>query len=162
MNTSSIRWTNVTWNAIHGCSKVSNGCAHCYAMELSLKRGWTKAAWTIQNEEENVMMKPHKLHEPFTLKEPSRVFVNSMSDMFHRTVSDWYRAAMWCVMLATPQHTYQILTKRTEARARPNDGSATEQPHGATPPARQRCAAGTRCRSTHTQHPTRHRGVFCI
>ncbi len=114
MQESSIRWTKVTWNAIHGCSKVSNGCKHCYAMTLSLKNGWTKTDWTVPNESDNVMMKPHKLHEPYLLKTPSRVFVNSMSDMFHRTIPDWYRAVMWAVMLDTPQHTYQILTKRAE------------------------------------------------
>lgn len=114
MQKSSIRWTTVTWNAIHGCSKVTDGCKHCYAMTLSLKNGWTKKDWTVPNEADNVLMKPHKLHEPFLLKQPSRVFVNSMSDMFHRSIPDWYRAVMWAVMLATPQHTYQVLTKRAQ------------------------------------------------
>lgn len=115
MNISAISWTNRTWNFIHGCSKVSEGCQFCYAMTLSLKRGWTHKAWTVPNEADNVLMKPHKLHEPYTLKEPQRIFVNSMSDMFHRQVPDWYKAAGFCVMLDTPQHIYQILTKRPDA-----------------------------------------------
>lgn len=114
MQESKISWTMVTWNPISGCSKVSDGCKFCYAMELSLRRGWTTKPWTKQNEEENVVMKPHKLHEPYKLKEPSRVFTNSMSDMFHDVLPDWYVAAMFCVMLDLPQHTFQVLTKRPE------------------------------------------------
>lgn len=117
MNKTAISWSNRTWNSIHGCSKVSDGCKHCYAMTLSLKNGWTKHDWTVQHESENVLMKPHKLHEPYTLTEPQRVFTNSMSDMFHRAVPDWYRAAMFCVMLDLPQHVFQVLTKRSEALA---------------------------------------------
>lgn len=115
MQKSIISWTNHTWNPTHGCSKVSDGCKFCYAMTLSLKRGWTSKPWTIQNEEENVLLKPHKLAEPYTVKEASaRIFVNSMSDLFHRVIPDWYRAAIFNVMLDTPQFVYQILTKRPE------------------------------------------------
>lgn len=114
MNLSAISWTDRTWNFIHGCSKVSDGCKFCYAEFLSLKRGWTHEKWTIPNEGINVLMKPHKLGEPYTLKVPQRVFVNSMSDMFHRQIPDWYKAAGFCVMLDTPQHIYQILTKRPD------------------------------------------------
>lgn len=114
MQKSNISWTGSTWNPISGCSKVSDGCKHCYAMTLSLKRGWTTLPWTIQNEEANVVMKPHKLNEPYKLKEPQRVFTNSMSDMFHRVLPDWYIAAMFCVMLDNPQHVFQVLTKRPE------------------------------------------------
>lgn len=114
MQESNISWTNETWNPMHGCSKVSDGCKYCYAMTLSLRRGWTTQPWTIQNEEANVFMKPHKLNEPYKLKEPQRVFVNSMSDMFHRVLPDWYIAAVFCVMLDNPQHVFQVLTKRPE------------------------------------------------
>lgn len=114
MQKSAISWTTQTWNPISGCSKVSDGCAHCYAMKLSNKYGWTTKPWTIQNEAENVVMKPHKLKEPYLLKEPSRIFTNSMSDMFHRVLPDWYVAAMFCVMLDNPQHVFQVLTKRPE------------------------------------------------
>jgi protein gp37 len=112
MNETKISWTNKTWNPTHGCSKVSDGCKYCYAAELSLKRGWTKKAWTIPNERENVLLKPHKLGEPYKLKEPQRVFVNSMSDLFHRSIPDWYRAVVFCIMLDLKQHVFQVLTKR--------------------------------------------------
>lgn len=113
MQKSAISWTTQTWNPASGCSKVSDGCKHCYAATLSEKYGWTTKPWTLQNEDENVVIKPHKLKEPYTLKETSRVFVNSMSDLFHRSIPDWYRAAVFAVMLDTP-HTYQVLTKRPE------------------------------------------------
>ena len=115
MQKSIISWTQQTWNPASGCSKVSDGCKHCYAAALSERYGWTTKPWTIQNEAENVVLKPHKLKEPYLLKEPTRVFVNSMSDQFHRAIPDWYRAAIFCVMLDLPQHTFQILTKRPEA-----------------------------------------------
>jgi protein gp37 len=114
MNESAIAWTSVTWNPVSGCSKVSDGCKNCYAMNLSLKRGWTKKPWTIPNEVENVVLKPHKLREPRNLKKPSKVFVNSMSDLFHRVIPDEYLADIFAVMLDLPQHTFQILTKRPE------------------------------------------------
>lgn len=112
MNESIISWTNRTWNPTHGCSKVSDGCKHCYAMTLSLKYGWTKSDWTLQNEDDNVLMKPHKLKEPYTLKEPQRIFVNSMSDLFHRSIPDWYRAIVFAIMNDLDHHVFQILTKR--------------------------------------------------
>lgn len=115
MQKSIIGWTNQTWNPTFSCSKVSDGCKYCYAETLALKYGHSKSKWTIQNETENVQMKPHKLAEPYALKEPTRIFVNSMSDLFHRVIPDWYRAAVFCVMLSTPQHVYQVLTKRPEA-----------------------------------------------
>ncbi len=115
MQKSIISWTQQTWNAVSGCSKVSDGCKFCYAAAMSKRYGWTTKEWTLQNEDENIVMKPHKLKEPYLLKEPTRVFVNSMSDQFHRTIPDWYRAAIFCVMLDLPQHTFQILTKRADA-----------------------------------------------
>jgi protein gp37 len=117
MNETAISWTNKTWNPTHGCSKISDGCKHCYAMKLSLDRGWTRKPWTQQYERENVLRKPHKLHEPYTLKVPQRIFVNSMSDLFHRAIPDWYRAVIWCVMLDNPHHIFQILTKRSKSPA---------------------------------------------
>lgn len=114
MQDTKISWTNKSWNPTSGCSRVSAGCAHCYAETLSAKYGWTTKPWTQQNEAENVKIKPHKLHEPYGLKEPSRVFTNSMSDLFHRAIPDWYIAAVFAVMLDLPQHTFQVLTKRPE------------------------------------------------
>jgi protein gp37 len=115
MQESIISWTNQTWNPASGCSKVSDGCKFCYAMNLSLRYGWTNKPWTIQNEAENVVIKPHKLHEPYKLGDtPQRVFVNSMSDLGHRVIPDWYRAVVFCIMLDLPQHVFQVLTKRPE------------------------------------------------
>lgn len=117
MQKSAIGWTTRTWNFVHGCSKVSDGCARCYAMELSLKRGWTPKPWTIQNEAENVLMKPHKLVEVYgkDIEAGDRIFVNSMSDMFHHAIPDWYKAVGWALMLSRPDLTFQVLTKRPEA-----------------------------------------------
>lgn len=67
MNETIIRWTDSSWNPVSGCSKVSDGCRFCYAMTISLKFKQTSKPWTIQNEAENVVIKPHKLHEPYTL-----------------------------------------------------------------------------------------------
>lgn len=117
MNQSAISWTTVTWNPVDGCTRVSDGCRNCYAERLSLKNGWTKKPWTKQNETENVLLKTHKLRDPYKLKEPSRVFVNSMSDLFHPLVPDEYRRQIFAVMRDLPQHTFQILTKRPELAA---------------------------------------------
>jgi protein gp37 len=114
MQETAISWTNVTWNPTSGCSKISDGCKHCYAETIALKFGHSAKPWTVPNEEENVLMKPHKLLEPYKLKEPTRIFTNSMSDLFHRAIPDWYRAVVFCVMLDLQQHTFQVLTKRAE------------------------------------------------
>lgn len=117
MNESAISWTKVTWNPVHGCHKVSEGCRNCYAETLSLRRGWTTKPWTKPNAPDNVMLKAHKLREPYRLKEPSRIFVNSMSDLFHRLVPDDYIAQVFQVMVDLPQHTFQVLTKRPQRAA---------------------------------------------
>jgi protein gp37 len=109
---SSIEWTDVSWNPVHGCSKVSPGCDHCYAETLSLRYGHTKKPWEPTNAAENVMLKPHKLKEPLGIKEPSRIFVNSMSDVFHPRVPSAFIDEMWGVMARCQRHTFQILTKR--------------------------------------------------
>lgn len=117
MNKSAISWTTVTWNPVHGCSKISEGCRHCYAETLSLKRGWTTSAWTAPNAAQNIKLQRHKLLEPLKLKEASRIFVNSMSDLFHPLVPDSYIAEIFDVMARCPQHTFQVLTKRPERAA---------------------------------------------
>lgn len=114
MNKTAISWTNRTFNPVSGCSIVSDGCAHCYAMHLSLKRGWTEHKWTQQNEHLNVQLKPHKLTEAYGIEPGERVFVNSMSDLFHRSIPDWYRAAIFAILLDLPANVFQILTKRPE------------------------------------------------
>ena len=113
-----ISWTDETWNPAHGCSKVSAGCDRCYAETLSLRRGWTKLPWIGENAEANVQLKPRKLREPYRYKRPSRVFVNSMSDIFHPQIPDTYLADVFGVMNDLPQHIFQILTKRPRRAAK--------------------------------------------
>ena len=118
MNQTKISWANVTWNPVHGCSKVSAGCDNCYAETLSLRKGFTKLPWTGDNVTENVLLKPHKLRDPYKIKEASRVFVNSMSDLFHPQIPDDYIAKVFDVMCDLPQHVFQVLTKRPRRAAR--------------------------------------------
>lgn len=118
MNQTAISWTDVTWNPVHGCSRVSEGCRNCYAERLSLQKGFTTLPWTKANEQANVLLKPHKLRDPYRLKVPSRIFVNSTSDLFHPVIPDEYRARIFAVMADLQQHTFQILTKRPEGAVR--------------------------------------------
>lgn len=117
MNKTAISWTTATWNPTTGCSKVSEGCRHCYAETISLKFGRSLKPWTAINAAENVIEHPDRLRAPYKLKEPSRIFVNSMSDLFHEMVSPEFRARVFEVMVDLPQHTFQILTKRPELAA---------------------------------------------
>ena len=117
MKKSRISWTSYTWNPVHGCSKVSEGCRHCYAERISLERGFTKKPWTEPNSTDNVLLKPHKLNEPDKIAQPSMIFVNSMSDLFHGMIPDRYIIRVCEVMSRNREHIFQILTKRPE-RAR--------------------------------------------
>ena len=114
MQATNISWTDTTWNPVHGCSRASEGCRNCYAEILSLRYGHTAKPWTKANAVENMQLNPHKLREPYSLKSPSRVFVNSMSDLFHELVPDDYLAQVFAVMSENSQHTFQVLTKRPE------------------------------------------------
>lgn len=113
-----IAWTDETWNPIHGCSRVSAGCDNCYAERLSYERhGWTDEPWTPENASENVTLKSERLEpggdgHPAGYDEPKRIFVNSMSDVFHSEVPDDYVREMFAVMRNYPEHVFQILTKR--------------------------------------------------
>lgn len=113
-----IAWTHETWNPVSGCSHASAGCDHCYAETLSRRFGWSKSAWTGANAKENVVLKPHRLTEPKKYKPGIRVFVNSMSDLFHPLVPDDYIAEVFRVMRSRPDVTFQILTKRAERAAK--------------------------------------------
>lgn len=112
-----ISWTDATWNPVTGCSRVSEGCRFCYAERLSLRFGWSPKSWTAPNAAENVICHPARLRKPYSLKAPSRVFVNSMSDLFHPMVPDAFIADVFAVMADLPRHTFQILTKRPERAA---------------------------------------------
>jgi protein gp37 len=109
-----ISWTNQTWNPVTGCSKVSPGCAHCYAESLSLRFGWSSKAWTPENAQENVILHPERLEKPLSWRKPARVFVNSMSDLFHELVPFEFIDKVFAVMAAGRSHTFQVLTKRPE------------------------------------------------
>lgn len=111
---SAIEWTDATWNPVTGCSKVSPGCAHCYAETLSLRYGWSKLPWTPDNAAQNVVLHPDRMEQPLRWKLPRMVFVNSMSDLFHERVPNTYRRDVWSVMDRARRHTFQVLTKRPE------------------------------------------------
>ena len=119
MNRTRISWTDESWNPVHGCSHAgSAGCDHCYAERFSRRMGLTKKAWTGENASENVILKPHKLTEPYALKKPSMIFVNSMSDLFHPLVPDNFLAKVFEVMNNCERHVFQILTKRPRRAAK--------------------------------------------
>lgn len=119
---SAIEWTDATWNPVTGCSKVSPGCAHCYAETLALGRlagtdGYPGLPWTPANAAANVRVREDRLDQPLRWRRPRMVFVNSMSDLFHEHVPDEFVAQVFAVMSLAPQHIFQVLTKRPE-RAR--------------------------------------------
>jgi len=109
-----IEWTDATWNPISGCSKVSPGCAYCYAERVSARFGRTALPWIPANAEANVVLHPDRLDQPLRWRRPRRIFVNSMSDLFHELVPDAFIARVFAVMAAARDHTFQVLTKRPE------------------------------------------------
>ncbi len=114
-----IEWTEVTWNPTTGCDRISDGCQNCYAVPMS-KRLKAMGAAKYQTDGNPATSGPgfglavHEdtLAEPFTWRKPRKVFVNSMSDLFHARVPVEFIARVFEVIEATPQHTYQALTKR--------------------------------------------------
>lgn len=103
--TSGIEWTDATWNPVTGCTKVSPGCDRCYAETITERFHGTGSF-------AHVTLHEDRLSIPLRWRRPRRVFVNSMSDLFHDAVPDEFLACVWAVMATTPQHTYQVLTKR--------------------------------------------------
>ena len=112
MAQSSIEWTEMTWNPTTGCTKISAGCKHCYAEVMSRRL----EAMGIDKYKDGFKLRIHEnaLHIPYSWKNPKIVFVNSMSDLFHKEVPVSFIQKVFEVMNSTPQHTYQILTKRAE------------------------------------------------
>lgn len=105
----------MTWNPVTGCTKVSEGCRFCYAERMAKR---LQAMGVDQYRDGfRVRLAPQVLHEPLRWRKPRTVFVNSMSDLFHEDVPLDYILSVFDVMLATPQHTYQILTKRSRRLA---------------------------------------------
>lgn len=107
---STIEWTDATWNVVTGCTKVSPGCDHCYAETFAER--WRGTPGHHFENGFDLTLRPERLELPLKWKKPRRIFVNSMSDLFHSGVPEDFIAKVWTVMEATPQHTYQILTKR--------------------------------------------------
>ncbi len=109
---SKIEWTDSTWNPVRGCSKVSPGCAHCYAETFAERfRGVRGHPFEFGFD---LRLVPEKLGDPIRWSRPRKIFVNSMSDLFHEDVPDEYIEKVCRVMLAANWHTYQVLTKRAE------------------------------------------------
>lgn len=122
---SKIEWCDKVWNPVRGCSRVSEGCRNCYAERVAARfsdpgkpfDGYAyrtrvrvgEARWTGK-----VALVPEKLAEPLSWRKPSRVFVNSMSDLFHERLPDAAIDQVFAVMAQSPRHTFQVLTKRAE------------------------------------------------
>lgn len=115
MGQSKIEWTEQTWNPTTGCNKVTAGCKFCYA-ETMANRLQAMGTPGYENGFEFTLM-PERLNQPLSKKKPTKYFVNSMSDLFHEEMPTKYLDAIFDVIRATPQHTYQILTKREENMA---------------------------------------------
>ena len=105
-----IEWTDATWNPVTGCDKVSPGCDHCYAETFAER--WRGTEGHYFENGFDVQLRPDKLDMPLRWTKPRKVFVNSMSDLFHDKVSDEYIARVFAVMALAEQHTFQLLTKR--------------------------------------------------
>jgi protein gp37 len=125
---SSIEWTEVTWNPVTGCDRVAAGCDHCYALALA-KRLKAMGADKYQADGDprtsgpgfGVTVHPSALDQPRKWRSPKVVFVNSMSDLFHAKVPLSFVRDVFDVMIDTPQHTYQVLTKRASRLAKVAD-----------------------------------------
>jgi protein gp37 len=126
MAESSIEWTDATWNPVAGCSIISPGCTNCYAMRMAARleampvekyRGLTRRSGGRSVWVGKVRLDHTSLDTPRGWKKPRRIFVNSMSDLFHDDVPIGFIENVWTVMTETPRHTYQILTKRPDRMA---------------------------------------------
>lgn len=112
MAKSKIQWTERTWNPVTGCTKISAGCAHCYAETMAKRlQGMGQERYKHGFK---LTLQPDALTEPMKIKEPSLFFVCSMADLFHDDVPDYYIHEVMDTIKHTPQHTYQLLTKRSE------------------------------------------------
>ncbi len=123
MADTSIEWTDSTWNPVAGCTVITAGCTNCYAMRMAARldamgvkkyKGLTRKSggryvWTGR-----IRLDTDALTVPLSWKKPRKIFVNSMSDLFHEDVPSHFVARVWSVMSETPRHTYQILTKRPD------------------------------------------------
>lgn len=109
---SKIEWTEQTWNPTTGCTKISPGCKHCYA-EVMARRLHAMGAAGYESGF-RLALHPGRIAQPLARRKPTVYFVNSMSDLFHHDIRDAFLDEVFEVISQTPQHTYQILTKRAE------------------------------------------------
>lgn len=112
-NNSRIEWTDTTWSPVTGCTKISPGCTNCYA-DAMCRRFWRQWDREPPPDHFKVKLHPDRLDQPLRWTKPRRVFVCSMSDLFHDDVPFSFIDRIWRVFDATPWHTYQVLTKRPE------------------------------------------------
>jgi protein gp37 len=113
---STIEWTDATWNPVTGCTQVSSGCDHCYAKAFAERfRGVPNHPY---EQGFDLRLWPERLNMPLTWRKPRRIFVNSMSDLFHVDVPDEFIRRVFDTMVEADHHIYQILTKRPQRLAR--------------------------------------------
>ena len=115
MQRSSIEWTEATWNPVTGCTQISPGCAHCYALTFA-ERFRGVPGHPYENGFD-LQLRPERLEQPLRWKKPRTIFVNSMSDLFHPDVPQDYIQQVFEVMEAADRHRFQVLTKRSERLA---------------------------------------------
>lgn len=109
---SSIEWTDATWNPVTGCTKVSQGCKHCYAERMAKRLQAMGVARYADGFK--LALQEDQLDAPLRWRKPKRVFVNSMSDLFHKDVPTEFIRRVFEVMEQCPQHEFQVLTKRAD------------------------------------------------
>jgi len=127
---SGIEWTDATWNPVTGCTKLSPGCDNCYAERFSERfRGVAGHPFRTGFD---LTLRPERLEQPLAWKKPRMIFVNSMSDLFHKNVPTEYIAHVFDVMERADHHTFQILTKRSSSMR--NFVNARYGEKGAPPP----------------------------
>lgn len=109
---SAIEWTEATWNPVTGCDKVSPGCAHCYAETFAER--WRGIPGHHYEQGFDLRLWPERIEQPLRWKRPRRIFVNSMSDLFHERIPDDFIAEVFAVMGRADWHVFQVLTKRED------------------------------------------------
>jgi protein gp37 len=112
MHKTAIKWTEQTWNPVTGCKEVSPGCAFCYAREIANGNRYGDNSRFPNGF--GLTLRPDRLIEPMMLKNPTVIFVNSMSDLFWEEIPEWYVMAILRVIELCPRHVFQVLTKRPE------------------------------------------------
>jgi protein gp37 len=114
--TTQIEWTDATWNPVTGCSKITHGCDFCYAERFS-ERFRGVPGHSFENGFD-LTLRPERLKQPLTWRQPKRIFVNSMSDLFHKEVPTHFIDAVFDTMEAADWHSFQVLTKRSSLMVR--------------------------------------------